>query len=93
MVLSSLKMDLDAYLSTNILDAFAETISIGNHHIDVVVVIGVFGVGVLTPGTGMGLYFAVIKVLALSQLSSHVGYLHTVRAFLMCSSSLGNSWG
>ena len=44
-------MDLDTYLTTNILDTFAETPGIGYHHVDVV---GVIGASVTTPGMGVG---------------------------------------
>ena len=57
-------MDLDTYLTTNVLDTFGETLGMGNHHMDVaVVVIGVFGVDVLIPATDMGLCIPVFKVL------------------------------
>ena len=49
--ISSSEMDLDTYLTTKISDTFTETLSTGNHHMNVVVV-GVIGAGVITPGTG-----------------------------------------
>ena len=56
-------MDLDTYLTTNVLDTFAKTLVIRCHYLDViVVVVGVVGAVVTTPGTGMGLCVAIFMV-------------------------------
>ena len=49
-----LKVDLDSFLTTNVLKTFSESLGIWYHHVDVaVVVLGAFGVTV--PGTVLGL--------------------------------------
>ena len=53
-------MDLDTYLTTNILDTFAEPLGIRYHNVYVILV--VVGVGVITPGTSVGLYVAIFMV-------------------------------
>ena len=84
-------MDVNTYLSTNVLDTFIEILSVGNQHVDVVVVVvSVWGAHVTRPGARLGLCVEVF--LTLSLLGTHMGYLHLVRAFLMCSCSLSNSW-
>ena len=82
-------MDLDTYLTTNVLDTFIETLGIRNYHVDDIMV-GV-GAGVTTSGTAMGQCVAVCMFLALHPLRVHIGYLCLVRSFLMCSSSLSSS--
>ena len=93
MALASLKMDLDTYLTTNVLDTLVETFGKGYHHVDViVVVIGVTGAVVATPGIGMACVFLYLWLfLVLSLLRAHLGYLHLFRAFLMCFFSLCSS--
>ena len=82
-------MDMDSYLTTNILDTFTEILGIRNNHMDVVVVVvSVVGVGFTTPGTEVSLCLAVFMAIpGLSLLSDHMGYLHLDRAFLIWSSS------
>ena len=49
-------MDLDAYLTTAVLDIFVETPGIRNHYVDDnEVVVSVVGADVTVPGTGVGL--------------------------------------
>ena len=58
---ASPEMDLDTYLTTNVLDTFAETLDIRKHHTDAVVVVSV-GAGVTISGTEEGLWVTVFMV-------------------------------
>ena len=53
------EVDLDTYLTTNILDTFTETLSIRYHHMDVTVFVA--DAGITAPGTGVGLCVAVSR--------------------------------
>ena len=59
-------MDLDPYLTTNVLKVFAVTPDIRFHHVDItvvaLVVVGVVGADIIAPGTVMGLCGVVPKV-------------------------------
>ena len=55
-------MDLDPYLTTNVLKIFPETLSIRYYHVDATVVVLVVGVGVIVPGTGVGLCVTALMV-------------------------------
>ena len=57
-------MELYTYLTTDVLDTVTETLSVGNLNLDVVMVAGVFGAGVITPEAEMGLCIAVFKVVS-----------------------------
>ena len=58
-------MDLFTYLTTDIPDSFTETLSIGNHHVDIVVaVVSVMGAVVVAPELVLGLYIAIFEVVA-----------------------------
>ena len=46
-VIASPEMDLDIHITTYVLDTFTEILSIGNHHMDVAMVGGVFGAGII----------------------------------------------
>ena len=61
--ISCLEMDLDTYLTSNVLDIFTETLDIKYHHVDVfVVLVGIVGASVNLPGTRVGLCIAVLLV-------------------------------
>ena len=55
-----LEIDKDSYLTTNVLDTFTEPLSIGYHHVDVIVII--LGAGINTSGTGEGLCVAIFMM-------------------------------
>ena len=57
--IASLEMVLYTYLTLNVLDTFAEILAIGNHHVDLVLV--VVGVIVVSPGPELGLSVAVCE--------------------------------
>ena len=83
-------MDLDPYLTTNVLETFTEILGIRNNHVDVsVVVLAVVGVGVMVPEQ---LWACVLLYLwlfiLLSLLRVHVRCMPLIRPPLMCSSSL-----
>ena len=52
-------MDLDPYLTTNVLDTFTKSLGIRYHHVDVVVVVGVVGHGINAPRASVGLCVAI----------------------------------
>ena len=85
-------MDLYTYHTTNVLDTLAETLRLGNCHVDVVVAV-VSAVCAVYVALGLGWASVLLCFcfsLFLSILRDHVGHLHLERAFLMCSSTLRN---
>ena len=56
-----LKLDLNPYLTINVLETFVETLGIRNHHVDVAVVVLVV-VGITVPGTVFGICVVVLIV-------------------------------
>ena len=59
-------MDVDSYLTTNVLETSTETFGKGYHYVDVgvvaLVIVGVISVGVIVPGTFVDMYVTVLKV-------------------------------
>ena len=57
------KVNMDAYLITNVLGTFAEILGIRYHHVNVTVVVLVgIGVGIIFPETGVNLCVAVLII-------------------------------
>ena len=60
------EVDLNAYPTTNALNTSVETLGIRYHHVDLTVVfflaVGVVGIGVVVPGTNVGMCVSVLVV-------------------------------
>ena len=60
---ATLKVDLDAYFTTNVLEIYIKNLGIRYSHMDVaIIVLAVGSVGVVVPGTVLGLCIATLLV-------------------------------
>ena len=84
---------MESYLTTYVLQTFAETLGLRSHHGNVTVVVLVIVVaGVIVPGTSVGLCVAVLGCSWFKSVEGpDNGYLYLIAASLVCSSPLCSS--